>query len=72
MNSILDSNAPSKSVSKYKFRFKTKSWITPALEKSIYVKNSLQNKSKDPRAKEHHQIKYKNYRNMFSSLMKKK
>ena len=63
MNSILDSNAPFKRINKYKMKFKTKAWITPALQKSISVKNSLLNqsiiKSKDPQAKEHHYIKYK-------------
>ena len=74
MNSILDSNAPFKRVSKYKLRFKTKLWITPALQKSISVENSFLNEfimSKDPQAKEHHHIKYKTYRNMLSTLMKK-
>ena len=54
MNSILDSNAPFKRVNKYKLRFKTKPWITPALQKSVSVKNSLLNKflkSKDPKQK---------------------
>ena len=58
----------------YKLRFKTKPWITPALKKSISVKKSLFNeftKSKDPQAKEHHHIKYKTYRYMLSTLMKK-
>ena len=67
MNSILDSNAPFKRVNKYKLRFKTKPWITHALQKSIFVKNSLFNKlikSKDKQAKEHHHTKYKTYRNM--------
>ena len=53
MNSILDSNAPFKRVNKYKLRFKTKPWITLALQKSISVKNSLLNKfvkSKDTQA----------------------
>ena len=62
MNSILDSNAPFKRINKYKMRFKTESWITPALQKSLFVKNSLLNefiKTKDPKAKEHHHIKYK-------------
>ena len=39
MNSVLESNAPFKRVSKYKLRFKTKTWVTPALQKSIPVKN---------------------------------
>ena len=74
MNSILDSNTPFKRVNKYKLRFKNKPCITLALQKSISVKNSLLNKfikSKDPQAKEHHHIKYKTYRNMLSTLMKK-
>ena len=41
MNSVLDSNAPFKRVNKYKLRFKTKRWITPALHKSVSVKNVL-------------------------------
>ena len=71
MNSNLDSHAPFKGV---KLRFKTKPWITPALQKSIPVKISLLKKfikSKDPQAKEHHHIKYKTYRNMLSTLTKK-
>ena len=74
INSILDSNAPFKRVKKYKLRFKTKPWITPALQKSISVKNSLLNKfikSKDPQAKEHHHIKYKTYSNVINPCEKK-
>ena len=72
INSVLDSNTPFKRVKKYKLRFKTKPWITPTLQKSISVKNSLLNKfikSKDPQTKEHHHLKYKTYRNMLSTLM---
>ena len=43
MISILDSNAPFKRVNKHKLRFKTKPWITPALQKQNSVKNSLLN-----------------------------
>ena len=74
MNSILDSNAPFKRFNKYKFRFKTRPWITSALQKSFPPKSSLFNKiinSKDLQAKEHHHIKYKTNRNMLSTLMKK-
>ena len=63
-----------KRVNKYKLRFKTKPWITPA-QKSISAKNSLLNKFvkfKDPQAKEHHHIKYKTYRNLLSNFIKKK
>ena len=55
MNSILDSNATFKRVNKYKLKFKTKAWITPALQKSTSVKSSFLNKftnSKDTQAKE--------------------
>ena len=68
MNSILDSNAPFK-------KFKTKPWITAALQKLISVKNSLLNKftkSKDPQGKENHHIKYKTYRNMLFNPYEKK
>ena len=74
MNSILDSNTPFKRVNKYKLRFKNKPCITLALQKSISVKNSLLNKfikSKDPQAKEHHDIKYKTYRNVINPCEKK-
>ena len=41
MDSILDTHAPLKKVNKYKLKFKTKPWITPALQKSISFKNKL-------------------------------
>ena len=74
MNLILDSNAPFKRVNKYKLRFKTNPWITPALQKSVSVKKSQLNKfikPKDPQRKEQHHIKYKTYRNMLSILTRK-
>ena len=74
MTSILDSNAPFKRVKKYKLRFKTKPWITPALQKSISVKNPLLNKfikPKDSQSKEHHHVKYKTYRNVINPYEKK-
>ena len=41
MNDLFDKHAPFKTISKYKLKFKTKSWITPALQKSISIKNAL-------------------------------
>ena len=41
MNDILEKHAPFKKISKYKLKFKTKPWITAALQKSISVKNYL-------------------------------
>ena len=66
MNAILDSNAPFKRVNKYILRFKTKHWITPALQKPISVKTLLLVKTK-----ERYHIKYWIYRNMLLTLMKK-
>ena len=41
MNRILNKHAPLKRLSKYKLKFKTKPWITMALQKSISIKNKL-------------------------------
>ena len=41
MSRILDEHAPLKQLSKYKLKFKTKPWITIALQKSISIKNKL-------------------------------
>ena len=41
MKSFLDINAPYKKVNKYKLKFKIKPWVTLALQKSIFVTNSL-------------------------------
>ena len=41
MNSILDAHAPFKKVNKYKQKSRTKPWITPALHKSMSIKNNL-------------------------------
>ena len=38
MDSILDTHAPLKKVNKYKLKFKTNCWITPALQLSILLK----------------------------------
>ena len=74
MNRILNKHAPSKRLSKYKLKFKTKPWITMALQKSISIKNKLFSdyiNKKDLSQKTELHIKYKSYRNMLSTLMKK-
>ena len=56
-----------KNVSKYKLKFKTKPWITPALQKSISTKNNLLKKivtAKDSQIKERYHKEYKDYRNL--------
>ena len=74
MSRILDKHAPLKKLSKYKLKFKTKPWITMALQKSISIKNKLLSDyidKKDLSQKTELYIKYKYYRNMLSTLMKK-
>ena len=75
MNSILDVHALLKKVNKYKLKFKTKAWITPALQKSISIKNNLPQKmitAKDPQIKERYHKEYKDYRNMLSTTLKRR
>ena len=73
MDSILDTHAPLKKVNKYKLKFKTKPWITPALQKSISIKNKLLKKFitvKDPQIKERYHKENKDYRNLLSTILK--
>ena len=58
----------------YKLKFKSKPWITLGLQKSISAKNKLLKNfinKKDPVLKEEFHTKYKIYRNLLSTLMKK-
>ena len=74
MNSILNKHAPLKRVNKYKLKFKSKPWITPAIGKSISVKNNLLKRfinSKDLQTKDIFHEQYKDYRIMLSTLLKK-
>ena len=74
INMLLDTHAPLKRINKYKFKFKSKLWITLGLQKLISVKNKLLtdyiNKT-DPILKEGFHTKYKIYRNLFFTLLKK-
>ena len=71
---LLGTYAPLKRINKYKLKLKSKPWITLGLQKSISVKNKLLanyiNK-RDPILKEEFHTKYKIYRNLLSTLMKK-
>ena len=74
MNSILDIHAPYKKVNKYTLSFKIKAWINPALQKSISVYNSLLKKlmnCNDSQTKEQLHARYKDYRNILSTLLKR-
>ena len=74
INMLLDLYAPLKRINKYKLKFKFEPWITLGLQKSISVRNKfLANfiNKKDPVLKKEFHTKYKKYRNLFSTLMKK-
>ena len=71
---LLDTYAPVKRINKYKLKFKSKSWITLGLQKPISAKNKLLKNfinKKDPVLNEEFHTKYKIYRNLLSTLMKK-
>ena len=62
MCKILDKHAPLKKLRKYKLKFKTKPWITIALQKSISIKSKLFSdfiNKKDLTQKTERPIKYK-------------
>ena len=74
INGLLDKHAPFKKVSKYQLKLKTKPWVTAATHKSNLVKNSLFKKYiklEDPVKKTETQDKYKYYRNLLSTVIKK-
>ena len=73
VNSILDAHAPFRKANKYKLKLKTKTWITPALQRSVSIKNNLLKKcmaSKDPQVKERYHKEYKDHRNMLFTILK--
>ena len=75
INMLLDTYTPLKRVDKYKLKFKSKSWITVCLQKSISVNNKLLTNSlnkKDPILKEECHTNYKKCRNLLSTLMNKR
>ena len=41
INNLLDKHGLFKKISKHKLKFKTKPWITAALQKSVSIKNAL-------------------------------
>ena len=55
-------------------KFKTKPWITPGLQKSILIKNKFLAKFiklKEPTLKNEAHTKYKLYRNLLATLLKR-
>ena len=71
---LSDTYAPLKRINKYKLKFKSEPSITLGLQKSISVKNKLLTNfinKKDSVLKEEFHSKFKKYRNLLSTLMKK-
>ena len=71
---LLDTYALPKRINKYKLKFKSKPWITLGLQKLVSVKSKLLTNfinKKDPVLKEAFHTKYKKYRNLLSTFMKK-
>ena len=70
---LIDTYTPLKRINKYKLKCKSKPSITLGLQKSISVKNKLLTNfiKKDPILKEQFHTKYRIYRNLLSTLMKK-
>ena len=75
INILLDTYASLKRIDEYKLRFKSKPWIILSLQKLISAKNKLLTKftnMKHSILKGETHIEYKIYRNMLSTLMKKR
>ena len=70
MNSKLDEHTPLKRIDKYKLKFKSKPWRTPAIQKSVIVKKKKKSKrfinAKCSQTNDHRQ--YRDFRNMLSTL----
>ena len=70
----MDEFAPLKKISKYKLKFKKKPWITNDIKNLINIKNvyfSKYIKIKKNVIKNYFHTKYKTYRNLLSTLMKR-
>ena len=73
MNDMLKIHFPYK-MFKNKLKFQEKPWISSGLQKSISIKNSVFKKyinNKNQHIKKEFNRKYKNYRNVIATLMKK-
>ena len=71
---LLDTYVPFKRINKYKVKFKSKPWITLGLQKSMSVKNKLLTNffnKEETILNEKFPTKYKKYKNLYSTLMKK-
>ena len=70
INMLLHTDVPLKRINKYKFKFKSKPWITSTSVKNKLLTNFID--KKNPILKEESHTNYKKYRNLLSTLMKKR
>ena len=73
INSLLDTYAPFKKISKKKLKYQSKPWINDNIIKKITTKNKFLKKLtslKDPELKSHAQKKYKVHKNELNNLIK--
>lgn len=69
ISEIIDKHAPMKKISKRELKIKSKPWITPAIKKSISIKNNLYKKYLNTKSEYYH-CKFKTYRNKINHLLK--
>ena len=69
ISQIIDKHIPIKQLSRKELKLKSKPWITPAIKKSISVKNRLYKKYLKTKSVHHHS-KFKYYRNKLNHLLK--
>jgi hypothetical protein len=69
VSEIIDKHIPLKQLSKKDIKHLSKPWITPAIRKSLIIKNKLYNQFLRTRSLYYH-TKFKYYRNKLSQLIK--
>ena len=73
MSNILDKYAPFKKITKYKLKFSTTPWITPALQKYFFINFFLKNYVKKNAITQKNELRnnYRIHRNLISTPMKR-
>ena len=69
ISSIIDRHVPIKQLSRKELKVRSKAWITPAMRKSIQIKNNLYKKYIKSKSTHYH-IRFKLYRNKINHLLK--
>ena len=69
LSEIIDTHAPVKQISRGELKLRSKPWITPAIRRSILIKNKFYKKFLKTRSSYYHS-KFKYYRNKLNHLIK--